>query len=304
MTLAGGNDFRPGKTTDDKVLDSVRKLLARNINVKDRKQAYDMLDSLGNVRLDRLAMAGQFDDNGRLKDFAVRISGIADSKRLADLIMLESKGRARVEKKKGPGGEAVTLIRFPKDGELIALIDDTDVLVVGGEKPLELLNMVLRLKGERKDSFVDGPQSRLLKYAPAQARLVVAGELPEAARKELTGKKSPLRAVPKQFVLHGTQTDRMNLELAGELKSKQEAQDFVDRVLGLKQMALKELDNVPAEAKVPAEMLKGAREMLNALKVETDSATAKVKASLDSGAILGSVFLWLFKAEQAPLPDR
>src|SRR5207245_2937618 len=145
----------------------------------------------------------------------------------------------------------------------------------------------------------------VLKGVPAAARVLVAGELPEAARKNLTGKTSPLRVVPKQFVFHATQAEKMNFEANGTLKDKDEAQAFIDGILGLKQLGLKELDNIPAEAKVPPELIKRAKEALNALKVETDGATAKLKASLDSAAILGDLLMMLMRSsEPAQPPER
>jgi hypothetical protein len=304
MTLAGGMEIRPGKTVNDTILDTARKLLLKNIHEKDRKQAYDVVDSIGNIRIDRLAGAIRFEDNGRPNGYAASISGVVDSERFASFLVAVSKGRAKVVKKKGPGGETLRLFDLSENGgPSFAFVNDSEVIFAGVEQGPELIEKVLRIRSEKKGSVVDGPYAKLLKGVPTQARLLGVGELPEEARKELTRGKSPLRAVPKQFVVHATQGEKqMTLELKGSLKDRDEAQAFADGVLGLKQMALKELDNIPPEARVPKEIVKRVKDALGALKAESDGSTTTLKSSFDSMAVLGDLLLWLLRVDNAPPP--
>lgn len=303
LTLAGSHDLRSGKSnSSDSVLDTARRLLVKNIAETERRQAYDVIDALGNVRVDRIAGAIKFEDNGRANDYAVRVSGLVDTQKVITFLFLASKGKVKVETKRGPGGETVRLIDLSQQGSgAIAFVGDTEVLFAGVEQGPELIDKMLKIKSDKKGALVSGPSAKLLKESPTQARMLVVGELPESARKSLMGERSPLRAVPKQFVVHATQVDKKtNVELRGVLKDKEEAQAFSDGVLGLKQLALKELDNVPADARVPKEIVKRAQDALKAVKAETEGATTKLTVSIDSMAVLGDVLMWLLGAERSP----
>lgn len=306
MTLAGGHDLRSGKTvSSEAVLDTARRLFVKNIREPERRQAYDVIDVLGNVRVDRIAGAMKLDDNGKLNGFAVSLGGLVDSQKLTAFLFLASKGKVKVETKKGPGGETVRLIDLSQQGGvMIAFVNDSEVLFAGIEQGPELIDKMLKLKGEKKGSVLTGPYAKMLKEVPTQARALVVGELPAVARKELTQGKSPLRAIPKQFVAHAMQVDKkMNFELRGLLKDQEEAQSFTEGALGLKQMALRELENVPADARVPKEILKRAQDALKALKATTEESTTKLTATIDSMAVLGDVLMWLLRATPAS-PDQ
>jgi hypothetical protein len=299
--------MRGGGKTSDKVLEQMRKLLAKSVPEKERAVAFDVLDTIGNVRLDRIAGAFQIEDKGNARRIYVRFTGAADAKRILDFIALASKGRVKPETKKGPGGEEIMFIA--KDEMAYAFVGNSELVFLGdqeGKNGAGLIDEVLAVKAGKKKSLAEGPLGALLRGVPEDARILFAGEVPEEARKGMTAKGSPLRAAPKNFLFHAVGEEKLTLSLSGTLKDKEEAEAFAESLLGLKQMGLKALDDLPPQAMVPPEVLKRFKQTLQAAKVAADGSSVTGKVTLDSAKVLGDVLklLMIRNGSSSDKPER
>ncbi len=304
LNMAGGYELRAGSKTSGKVLDQVRKLIAKNIPARERDMAFDVIEAIGNVRIDRVAAGFKIDDKGSAEHVFLRASGAADPKRILDFIAATSRGKVKLETKKGPDGEEVMYIA--KDDMCYAFIGNGELFFLGGPKETNaagLIDGVFAVKSGKKKSLVDGPLAAVLRDVPDNARVLFAGELPESFRKQMTGRGSPLRAAPKSFVFHAAGEDKVTVTLSGTLKDKDEADAFAESIVGLKQMALKELDNVPPGNKVPKELLDRARKTLQGAKVAAEGSTVTGKVTVDSLEIVGDVLKFLFGYTAPALPE-
>jgi hypothetical protein len=307
LTMAGGYELRAGSKSSDRIISEVRKLLAKAIPEEERGQIFNFIDAIGNVRLDRAVAGIKIDDRGESERVVVRFSGAADAGRILDYVVSMSPEKIKPETKKGPGGEEVRYIA--KDDMCFAFIGTNELFFLGDhkdKKAAEMIDEVLAIKAGKKKGLLEGPLTDLLRQAPDNARALFTGELPEGFRKEMIGKGSPLRAAPKSFLFHGTGDDKLTLTLGCTLKDKDEAEAFAESMLGLKQMALKGLDNVPAEVQIPPEMVKRLKQTLQGAKVSAEGSSVTGKVTVDSAEVLGDVLkLLLFRAEKRPaLPEK
>jgi hypothetical protein len=269
--------------------------------------AFDVLETVGNVRIDRVAGAFQIEDKGNARRIYLRFTGVADSKRILDFIAFFSKGRVKPETKKGPGSEEVTFVAM---GEMaFAFVGNSELFILGdpeGKNGSDLIDEVLAVKAGKKKSLAEGPLGTLLRGVPEDARILFAGGLPEEARKGMTAKGSPLRAAPKNFIFHAVGEEKLTLSLSGTLKDKEEAEAFAESVLGLKQMGLKALDDLPPQAMIPPEVLKRFKQTLQASKVSVDGSSVIGKVTLDSAEVLGDLVkvLMIHVDSQSEKPKR
>ena len=296
ITMAGGYDLRASGKTSDKLLAQIRRTLAKTVSGAERTFLFDVLDGIGNVRIDRVAGAFDITDRGNARRIFVRVSGAADGKRILDFLSTASKGKLAPETRKGPGGEMVNY--FAMNDMCYAFISNNELFFLGapeGKNPVDLIDELFAVKAGKKKSLPEGALAGMLRTVPENARLMFTGELPEQARKELTGKGSPLRAAPKNFLFHAVNDDRMTVTLSGTMKDKEEAEAFAESMLGLKQMALKALDNPPTQTAIPPEMLRRFKQGLQAVKVSAEGSTVTGKATVDAADVLGDVLKLLLE---------
>jgi hypothetical protein len=303
LTLAGGYELRAGAKSSEKVLTEVRKVLSKAMPERERNEAFDFIDAIGNVRLDRVAAGFKIDDNGKAERVFVRATGAADSKRILDFISMTSQGKLKAVTKKGPDGEEVAYIA--KDDTCYAFIGKGEMFFLGGSKETNaagLIDEIFAVKAGKKKSLPEGALAAVLRDVPDNARVLFTGEIPESVRKEMTAKGSPLRAAPKSFLFHAAGEDKLTLTLSGSLKDKEEADAFAEGVLGLKQTALKALDNPPPGDRIPKEILDRARKTLQGAKVATDGSVVTGKVSVDALEIVGAVLKWFVEERKPPRP--
>src|SRR5207248_1907466 len=131
----------------------------------------------GNVRIDRISTGLKIGDNGRAERVYFRASGAADPKRILDFVAAASKGRAKAETKKGPGGEEVTYV--VGDEMCYAFLGNGELLLVGGpqeKNPADLLDEMLAVKAGKKKSAVEATFAAGLRQVPDNARTLFLGE--------------------------------------------------------------------------------------------------------------------------------
>jgi hypothetical protein len=225
---------------------------------------------------------------------------------------------AAVKQEKGPKGEPITRIDGggQRGGPAIALIGDSDVVFSLPKKnaPADVVGQVLAVRAGKEKGVPDGKLARLTKEAPRNSRTVVAYELPEKVLAKAFRGIQPLPAAPRDllaYVTKGDPTDatkagKVSIHLRGRMKDADEAKAFADAAGKLKQDGLKELDNVPPQAKVPPAIIKTMKDTLSALKIEADRGNVKVELTIANEAALVDALKWTIgrRAEPPPPPEK
>jgi len=309
MTLAGGHEFRADRNSKEGALEPLMKHLWEAAPTDVRKQFYESLEKVGNVRIDRIAMAMRFDVNARPMFNVVRVTGAGDVKRLA--AVLTDLDRIKFEQRKGPSGESILAgestsngftFAFVGEGDFLFIVDEARRNVRKGEqpperKPLEFLDEVLAARAGKKKSLADGPLGKLAEQAPATSRLLFVGDILEKMRTEITSEKgSPFRAFPERILAYTTKGDKMTLTAQGTFAKKEEAAPFRDALEGLRQMGLQGLNTAPVE--VPKELVKQLKETLEGIKLEVEGATVKGRVSIDVDALNRTLELLFGRSKQ------
>src|SRR5262249_10141248 len=205
--------------------------------------------------------------SGDTQRVAVRIPGAADRKRLAALLGKDLRGPA-VKELKGPRGESITLLGGAGRGPAFALVGDSDLLAASFEgkgKSLDVLEQVLQVRAGRQKGAPGGPLAALVKEAPANARAVVAYDLPEKAVSKMARGTEPLPALPRRLLAYltpgapgdTTKEGKLTVPAQGTMKDAAEARAFVAAAERLKQQGLKVLRDPPPQAKIPPQVVKG-----------------------------------------------
>lgn len=287
MTLAAGYDLRADGDSSAETIDGLRNLFGQAIPPKERVGVYDVVDVVGNVRLDRGALGMRLDERANPQKVVVHLSGFFRAEAVAQMIAFPFKGRVTPEKVKGPGGEEIVVLDTP--AVAVALVGGSEVLVAvdpNTNKHRPVLDEALAVRAGKQKNVLDSPLGELLKDVPAGSRVVVVGALPEVARKGMLEKDSPFRAAPTHFVFQGVTKERLEMGLTAHLKNKEEAEGFAESAIALKQMGLMALDRVPAEANIPPAFVKELKENLKGLKIAAEGTTVSARGAVDAGVFL------------------
>jgi hypothetical protein len=311
-TLFGAVDFRAPKgemiTGENK---SLRRLLVGMMRDRDKEEMFKFVDRVGNVRIDRVAMAVVPDVNQENQTrIFVRFSGKGDSRRLAGAFK-EMMRQADIKEKKGPNGEKLTLIEpTGRGGPALALVNDTDMLMAGyagKEKHMEVLEEALKVMAGKRASIAKGSYASTLKNIKANG--LALGDLPEKWRGDLTGRHSPFKGVPKTFKLTLTRKAKsVDLRFTGSAATAKEAKAFVDSVETLVKQGIQGLKNLPPGIKIKAKSVDAMQAALKTIKLTATDALLSGRATLSHAAINGMAELlpsiFFRESGKEPLPSR
>jgi hypothetical protein len=179
--------------------------LARFIVPRNEERFFDVADKLGNLRLDRFAVAYTPDLKDRHRSrIYFRFTGKGDPARLLGFLK-ESEPALVTKEQKGFRGQRITLAHVPDRAPGYLLIGDSELIIAGFEggpreakvNQLELVEEMLAVRAGKGDSALTGKLAGELKKLPAKAAAVAAGELPEPMRENFT--RMGLAGVPTAF---------------------------------------------------------------------------------------------------------
>jgi hypothetical protein len=290
-TIFGAVDVRPTKgekiTREDNPL---RRLLTGMLRDREKEEMFKFVDRVGNVRIDRAAMAVVPDVNQENQTrIFMHFSGKGDPKRLADAFK-ELMGQAEIKEKKGPNGEKLTLLEpTGRGGPAMALVGTTDMLIAGyagKEKHMEVLEEALKVMAGKKASILKGPHASALKTIKASG--LAMGDLPEKWRGHLTGNRSPLKGVPKNFKVTLTRkTKGLDLRFSGSAATAKEAKAFVDSVEALIKEGIQGLKKLPPGLKIKPKSVEAMQAALKTIKLTATDALLSGRATLSHAALNG-----------------
>jgi hypothetical protein len=291
-SIFGGLELRPAEAMKGEPDPTLRLVFGTMMPERARKEMYDFIDKVGNIRVDRASFAVIAKDGDQDTRLYVRITGLADRKRLVALIQEDLRGGGEVKEQKGPNGEPITILNLKKNGPAIAFIGDTD-LIFGGypeatrrEDHVRVIEEMLQVRAGKQPNLLKGAYAGTLKNSPARAQGLLIGDLPERWRSEVTGRGSPFRAMPQDFNLSWTRTAKgLEVRFTGNGANAKEAKAFVESVDQLREQAIKGLKELPDRIKVDAKTVATITAALKGVKVEAQDALLAGKATFSPEAL-------------------
>ncbi len=283
--IVGGIDFRPPKGGAED--DAPYRSLFAVVPAQGRKEAYDLADAIGNLRLDRVSIAiVPHADDSKTRQY-VRLTGLGSHKHLAAYFRKKG-GPAKVESLEAGTGPPLTLIEPGSGAALVALVGDTDVLLAGHMGPStgedraglrRIMQEALLARAGKKASALKGPRAARLASSPAQATALFLADVPERWRAGLTGPPGPFRAFPQRLDLSAVRTARgLEVRLRAVAVSAAEARAFADSVAKLTASASEGLSRAAPLARMPPGTVEKLRAALAGVQVQAEDALLRGRA--------------------------
>jgi hypothetical protein len=250
-------------------------------------EVYRFADQTGNVRLDRLAMAFEWQDAKDPEPLRIwiRLTGAGDVKRLSGLVAQDYPVR---KVRKGSKGETITILSQENQAPVFAFIGETELIIAGHKdnagNHLEVLEQLLETReGKRASVLQTGPFAENLKKVPDHAHAVLAADFNDALQKQLAQGVFP--AFPRRIFLDATRTQTVTLRVQATAKDANEAKAIVMGFNQLKEQGLEGLKKVPAELKVPAEVVKPLENALRGARLDAQGTAVRGTIQVPGEAI-------------------
>jgi hypothetical protein len=140
---------------------SVRVAMLKAMSGSKRESVYEQLETMGNVRVDRVAFGVVDAENAQDLKVFIRLTGQANQTWLADAIVRNTREEFTVKKSKAPDGVPVTALHSQFAGAVIAFIGNTDLVVIISQNKRgqtdALLAEQLALRAKKKPHATEGP---------------------------------------------------------------------------------------------------------------------------------------------------
>ena len=284
VTLVASVDLRGTGEAESLEVHPMSGLLTQILGPKQREEFYRFADAVGNIRLDRAALALQMGLKGAEPErIYARLTGLSNAKRLIDFLHPLVTG-GKLTEEKGLKGEPVLILASREHAPAIAVIGDTELIVAGYQKEaadhVEVLRQVLSVRAGKSPNVTAGPLKDLLKDVPGRAAAVLAGELNDDQRTQLTMGDNLFRAAPQRLAANLAHDKGVAVQLRAMFKDAAEAMAFVDSVDKLKKQAAEMLKNPPPRSGITADMAKLLTRMLNDFQLVAKDAEAKGSLSV------------------------
>jgi hypothetical protein len=322
VKLVAAMDYRPEGPPAPEAGKAIREMFAQFMLPEIvREEFYKGIEKIGNVRVDRFAIAYTDDPknprNGRIY---MRLTGKGDHKRLAALFK-EMSPQMVVKEQKGFRGQKVTLLSEPNSHSPgIALVGETDLIVAGiegrkGDKeanPLVEVEEMLAVRAGKEKSVVTGPLAESLKKISPKAVAMAIGELPEEMRAGLTQGPQAFRVFPKTvFAQMLRKKDSLYVHWKSSLDNADDAKRFVEDVARLKKLGIDEIKqaqkNLPPGLPIPPKTFENLTKILESVKAEAKdtavSGSITVPAdAFNLGGMMGGFWMGAGAAPPPPPP--
>jgi hypothetical protein len=282
--------------------DSLAIMLRNMMPPRGKQEVYNLADTIGNVRLDQLALAMTTGPNGEPETIYLRCNGLGDRELLAKYLLVQQREATKTEEK-GPNGESITLLQSRREPAM-AFIGNTDFIVAGRERNqndnLSFVRDVLEVRAGKKPNAVKGSLAAILKEAPAGASVLTGGALPGEFARLLVQPRGQLPALPKDALISVVVDKNIDLRLDGKLASADEAKAMAEAIATWKQagQAALKLPGLPWDGDVSAVFQKS----LDSVKTETNGDKVQVSAAASVAAVR-TMLQTLIKLGQPVQPD-
>ncbi|MBV9123252.1 MAG: hypothetical protein JO112_07845 [Planctomycetes bacterium] len=285
-SLFGAIDLRSASEAKASDQAAFRDLVSQLIPERERGLLYGFAETVGNLRLDRVAMAYAGDPVASLKSRVyLRFTGKGHRKWLGDFVRQNLTG-GEIKEEKDPQGQPLTLISSEKTAPAYALIGDTELIMAGhegNENALEVVREVLAVRAGRTPGIAKGSFADQLKQVPSQAAGLVMGDLPPDMQREFTG--GPVRVLPHQVMITLIKGETLTLHFQGTMDKAEDAQAFADGVNQLKDKGVEALQNLPPEIKIKPDSLRLLTQTLEEVNMEAKGTTVSMTLEIEGEAL-------------------
>lgn len=251
---------------------AIRKVFSSNMPPAARNEFYSALETLGNVRIDRISFGYSAEPKQEAKDqIYVRFTGKGDPKRVAAFFKGFLRNLTTTEEK-GPKGVPLLLLQAEEPPAMF-IVGDTDFIMVGyesdAEKHTEVRQLVLDVLKDGKQSVVTGRFAGDLKKVSANANGLLMGDLPERFRKSVA---DSVPATPKRIHVESVRDKDLIFRLQATMDDGDDAKKLVEKMESLKKLGLEALHALAPQAKIKEETVTLLEKSLSSLKVEAKGA--------------------------------
>ncbi len=288
-------DVRPVETKGN---DAVKDLL-KMLPDQAKAAMYDQLEQVGNIRMERIAVGFVDADKEGERKFYVRFSGKANPAWIAPAIQRLSFGQMEAKTFKAADGTPIVTLREANSEPMMALVGDSDLLIVGydqfGANPNDLVTQVLEIRAKKKPSASAGALKDRLAKIPDKATAFFVGELPKES-KHAFGNFEPL---PSKIAAYLERTNTgLSLKAESVMANKDEADKLVGKIGELRKQGIEGLKQAmkeplpPGSPPVPFQALIG---VMESFQVQSKTEKVEVSAFVTDGLIreLGQAAVFL-----------
>jgi hypothetical protein len=313
--MAGVVDFRlariPGVPPPPAEL-LIWKFLPEKLKREILTKAFDILESTGNVEIQRGAFALSEGPKG-LEDprIYVRFSGKFNQEWIVET--LKKQTPLDIKEGKGPGGEKFYYTELEREALTMAIMDDTEFLLGGvpdrrgAVKTLALVEEMLQIKAKKKDNVLVGKKTKdLIAKAPQNALGLFVIDLPDELRKNLFGRGgAPITAPSKAVLFMTPEVKALDVQLELIMANDEDAKTSVKGIFKMREEGIRELRM--AEGKIPGFSTRPIIQLLESLQVSARGSSVNVRLLLPEDVIRSTVemMLRLIPAElEPPAPEK
>jgi hypothetical protein len=238
--------------------------LLKKLPDRSRDKLFEMIEKVGNVRFDRVAIAYVPENNPEKGKIYTRFTGKGNPAWLASFIK-EMEPRVQEMEHKGPDGRPITVLREPNHAPAITFLGDSEMLLVGytheQARHEDLIEEMLAIRAGKQPNATGGPLKARLQKVPAKAIACVIGNLPEEMRKDIGRDLQKLGATaPVKIDAHVEKVPAgYDASVTAEMANAGEAQTAVMQIGKLRKEGIDALQQMlkqpDANPRVPANAL-------------------------------------------------
>jgi hypothetical protein len=253
------------------------------------KEIFDFADAVGNLRLDRLALAIELDAKGIGPNCIwIRLTGACEPKWLEAFVAKNFPERIR---RTGPRGEPVVILHKQGSAPAFALIGQTDFVIAGRERDRDnhakVVEALLDARAGKGKNVTTGPFAEVLDKTSDKAQGLFVADVPQTLGAQVL-RGSPLPAAPRRvlFEVVGGRAPTARVPVAtlltvrvvATMKDEEEAAATAKAVAQWKDQFLRALKDLPPDAQAPRELVDVGKTILEAVRITTRGSAVTVTA--------------------------
>jgi hypothetical protein len=258
----GALDWFPADTTMALAFDmnqlqelsnDTRKGILTTLGEDSKLSLYDQLETMGNIRVDRLAIGFVDSEKPEDRKMYLRVSGKVNQAWVVDSLSAKTGIAFQATKSKDADGTPIITLHGQNAGTCIVLIGHTDMVVITSEKldadHKPMVADLLAIRGKKKPHAASGNLKERLAKIPDKAIGFLVGDLPGDIKEEIHGVLDPIPAKFSAYVERAP----MGLDVKAEtvLKDGEEAGKFVAKVAALRKEGIEGLKKALKEPPEP-----------------------------------------------------
>ncbi|MSQ95838.1 MAG: hypothetical protein EXR98_14965 [Gemmataceae bacterium] len=270
-----------------------------------KKEMYDQVEKIGNIRVERVAFGFVEGDKRGDQKIYMRLTGKANHAWLVDAIKSIPGERFESRKVKDGDGTPITVLQQQNSEPAIGVVGDTDLLVVGYDRPGgkydDLVAQVLDIRAKKKANATTGPLKDRLAKIPDKAIAFAVGDIPNDMKQTLGFMLNGAPIPSKLSAFVERMPNGLDLQLETTMANAEDADKLVQKVGMLRKQGVEELKKamqMPLPPGTPPIPFQGMINVLESLQVQSKGESVQTRAFVPDGLIqqLGSASMMMFGA--------